>query len=86
MDIFYTITCYSSDFFWALSFCCILCCFLTKKQSGLIVFSFGVIWEALQMVGLVSGTADIIDVFAYLVAVLSVIKVNQFIEDRNKTI
>lgn len=68
---------YFPDYLWAFS---LFCCFntvSTSKKSMLYracaVVLIGALWETLQYFHIISGTGDLIDVFMYLTAVLTVV-------------
>ena len=67
---------YLCDFLWAFSFACALTCFsysFNKKRlviNSLIVLVCSVLFEVMQLLGVLSGTFDFADIFAYAVAVL----------------
>jgi len=62
---------YLPDAAWSYSFCAGLCAVHLPKGIGIIVcvsgsVLFGVLWETAQMTPQVPGTADILDIAAYL--------------------
>lgn len=68
---------YFPDYLWAFS---LLCCFnaVSKSTKTMVyracaVFLMGALWEILQYFHIISGTGDLIDVFMYITAVLSVV-------------
>lgn len=68
---------YFPDYLWAFS---LFCCFnavgkstKTMKYRACAVFLMGALWEMLQYSHIISGTGDLIDVFMYITAVLSVV-------------
>lgn len=65
---------YFSDFLWAFSFNCGLNVIFPEPKkvivNGIIVCLAGVFWEIAQVIGIVSGTGDVIDSLMYFLAVL----------------
>lgn len=64
---------YLMDFLWGFSLNCALNALAQLKRNGIlfcgaVAFSCGCVWEMLQYSGIISGTGDWIDVFAYLSA------------------
>ena len=70
---------YIPDFLWAFSLCCMLIAVNTNNLQSVLLCAgftlfFGIMWELLQHLHILSGTGDIWDVFIYLLAaVLSAI-------------
>lgn len=70
------------DFLWAFSLSCGLqVVFVISKtveilSCALTAFACGVIWEILQYAGVVSGTADWLDILMYFLAVFASILIN----------
>ena len=68
---------YFPDFLWAFSLCCIVLVILTPKRkrstifSSSIIFFWGSLYEILQMMNIISGTGDIVDIMLYLLATLT---------------
>ena len=69
---------YLPDYLWAFSLCCGILALLDPKDRkktfycSFIAFSWGVIYEILQLTGIISGTGDIIDIILYFLAILTV--------------
>ena len=64
---------YLPDFLWAFSLSCGLIAIHNPGTTGIIIcalaaFLLGAVWELLQHLGVVSGTADIHDAIMYLLA------------------
>lgn len=67
---------YLPDYLWMFSLTCALFAIMLPKGKTLLIwggvsFFAGAVWEALQRMQIVSGTADLWDVFLYSMAVLS---------------
>ncbi len=66
---------YFPDFLWAFSLCCLLNAIHLPHRTGIwlcgiVAFFAGVLWELLQYTHTVSGTGDLLDIFAYLSAAM----------------
>ena len=66
---------YFVDFLWGLSLCAYLLAIFAPKGAGIffcgiVAFLCGTGWELLQFTGVVSGTGDVLDIIAYLVAAI----------------
>ena len=66
---------YLPDLLWAFSFCCLLNSIYVPGMKGTVAcggaaFLAGAIWEIFQYTGLVTGTGDVLDMLAYLLAAL----------------
>ena len=73
---------YFPDFLWAFSLNCLLHAIYLPNVKGsvkcsLIAFLTGVLYEVFQCLNIVSGTGDLVDVLLYLLAVVTVIFINQ---------
>lgn len=75
---------YFPDYLWAFS---LLCCLnavgkqaKTMLYRACAVFLMGALWEIFQYSHIISGTGDLIDVFMYLAAVLSVVLLDGIIK------
>ena len=69
---------YLPDFLWSLSLTCAL--FAINKstvQVTSIAVICGVLWEVSQATGLISGTADILDILMYLTAIIVAVLINK---------
>jgi hypothetical protein len=69
---------YFADFLWGFSLCSyLLAIYVPKKRGaffcGAITFMCGAFWEALQFVGAVNGTGDVIDIIMYFSAAVVVV-------------
>ena len=63
--------CYLPDFLWALALSCSLHAVFLPKGKGVIVcagtaLAAGILWELMQVCGIVTGTGDGVDVLMYL--------------------
>ena len=72
---------YLPDFLWALSLSCGFIAIYCPKKSGVLfcavgAFLFGLVWELLQYIEAVSGTADIHDIIMYFFASAICITIN----------
>lgn len=79
---------YFSDFLWAFSLIFGLFAILApmKKHTmlcGSITIAYGGLWEYMQHLGWVSGTADWIDIFMYIAAVLIAVIIKNIIIRRD---
>lgn len=79
---------YLPDFLWSLSLCCGLYAIYPLKRYtwlwGAITFLYGCLWELMQVLCVVSGTADTIDIFLYLTAAVTVVIINYFLNKEKK--
>ena len=78
---------YIPDFLWAVSLCSGLIALVPIKWNalwGILTALYGVLWEGLQFICAVNGTADIIDIIMYLSAAISVVMINYFIKMREE--
>ena len=67
---------YLPDYLWVFSLSCVLFSIMLPKGKQIILwsgiaFSIGALWELLQMLEVVSGTADLCDIFLYGLAALT---------------
>ena len=72
---------YFPDFLWAFSLSCALFAIYLPKGKVAVMLSgiscaWGILWECLQRVHIVSGTADLWDVVLYIMAVISAFMIN----------
>ena len=73
---------YLPDMLWAFSLCCCLQAIFLPDQLGTVICgvtaaSFGVVWELLQVIGVVQGTGDGVDVVMYFLAAVASIFINK---------
>ena len=72
---------YLPDLLWSMALGCFLCTIHGSTTKSVLVSaavsaSSGFVWEFLQFLDIVSGTADIVDISMYLIAALFVIIMN----------
>lgn len=69
---------YLPDFLWSLSLTCALFAInrSTVQVAGIAAIC-GVLWEVGQATGLISGTADILDILMYLIATIVAVLINK---------
>lgn len=72
---------YLPDFLWAISlsfglYAIYLPNIKTSIILSVVVFVYGVLWEVLQVIGVIGGTGDIVDVIMYLVASMLAVTFN----------
>lgn len=80
---------YFPDYLWMFSLSCCLFAILSPEGespviSSVIALSSGVIWELFQLFGVVPGTADLWDIFLYIMAVLSTVMITVFTKKEKK--
>ena len=80
---------YFPDYLWMFSMNCALFAIMLPKGKNVILWcsvalSFGVLWEVLQLSDLVSGTADLWDIFMYSMAAFSAAMIALFIKKESK--
>ena len=80
---------YFPDYLWAFSMNCALFAIMLPKGRGVLLWcsvalSSGVLWEILQFYDLVSGTADLWDIFMYSMAAFSAAMIALFIKKESK--
>lgn len=73
---------YLPDFLWAFSLNCLLHAIYLPNvkvsiKCSLVAFLIGVLYEVFQCLNIVSGTGDLLDVLLYLLAVVTVLLINQ---------
>ena len=73
---------YLPDFLWGLSLGCTLVAVCKPSREkcwicGAVSFSCGCLWEALQLLGVLSGTGDLLDVAMYFLAAIICIIFNK---------
>ena len=73
---------YFSDFAWAFSLTVSLSLIHSLKDSAVISFLFGVIWEIMQKMKIVKGTFDVVDILVYFIAVIISIQTIKSIKRR----
>lgn len=79
---------YFPDFLWALSLSFGLFAILAPNKNktmlcSIITSAYGGFWELLQHIGLVSGTADWVDICMYITAVLTAVMIKYSILRRD---
>lgn len=72
---------YLPDYLWGFSLCSIFFAIyspdiLKEVFIAISIFAYGLIWELMQFYKVVSGTGDLVDVFMYLLAVVTVVIIN----------
>lgn len=80
---------YLPDFLWALGLCSGLNVVFENELknivlSGVLTLISGLIWELMQLLDIVSGTGDIIDILLYLSASIIVVMINIITYRRRK--
>ena len=69
----YVVSCYLPDFLWGLGLTCGLMLVFEPSKLGCVYCALvgilcGVVWETLQILQIVFGTGDILDIFMYISA------------------
>lgn len=78
---------YVPDYLWACALCSGLFSIYPLKRDkgwifGVVTFIYGTVWELMQLIDIVPGTADIIDIILYLAAAYTVVMINSNFEKR----
>lgn len=81
---------YLPDYLWMLALSLMIFAITDLQRYGVTVWSlvlmlYGCGWELAQYVGLVSGTADWLDVILYIMAVCTAVMINLLLMRREKT-